>query len=432
MKRKRRHLRSSIKYTLITLIVILISVLGFGYAYIYLIDGLKEEEKGPQSINSDAEMYETDYCIAFYPNKRGQQGRDYVYQLCEKANLPENTEKTVIDYKVNPIGNFLEIDYGNDNKYLVTKDYRDYKLENLSDKAKMMISDYLRYTLKAENRDEAYTLAFMEETYYPNIEAGWFDGCRIDIENIYLHSSKYAIEITIPLKYIGKEINVDLNQTEEDYIKPIYINPNRKAVAITFDDGPSLKPDCTNKVLDELYKYDATGTFFVVGRQLYDKTEPLIAKGIKLGNEYGSHSCTHRNLKNLSNEEIEEEIMDVVDWFKEKFNYDVKTYRPPYGAYNDNVDAVIPLPAILWDLDSIDWKLRDANAIINEIGDEIPNNSVILLHDIHATSIEAAVDKGLIKNLIDQGYQLVNVSDIAKLKGIELTQGTHLCWDKQI
>ena len=422
MKRKKRRIRPWIKYTMVIILLFTLLI----KAYYFLLDSLKE----PVSINQDAEIYKSETCYAFYPKEYSQKGLDYVVNLCNQVKDTEDNQEYIFDYQTNQIGDFIEIDYGNDNKYLITKDYQDYQLTNLNDRARMIISDYLRYTLKSENRDEAYTAKFMEETYYPNIEAGLFENVYLDIENIHLHSKEYDIDVSIPLKYIGNAIDVDLNQTEEEYIKPIYINPNRKAIAITFDDGPSLKPECTNKVINELYKYDATGTFFVVGRQLYDDTEPLLEKGIKLGNEYGSHSCTHRNLKTLSSDEIEEEIMDVVYWFKEKFNYDIKLYRPPYGAYDDNVDAIIPLPAILWDIDSIDWKLRDADAIIGEIGSDIPNNSVLLLHDIHATSIEAVVDKGLIKNLIDQGYQLVNVSEIAKMRNVELKQGTHFCWDK--
>lgn len=425
MTKRKRHLRPSIKKGIIILLTSLIGIGAFFLVYTYLINNLFDK---PTSINEDAKTYKVDHCIAFYPDGSGEKGLTYVMDLCNEVN-PETEEKVVIDYKVNKINDFLEIDYGQDHKYYTTSSYQPIKIDELNDTAKMMISDYIRYTLKSKNIDEAYTLDFLEKTYYPNITLETFDEYHFDLDNVYFHYPDYDTDIVIPLKYIGQALNVNLGQETVEYIRPKYINPDRKAIAITFDDGPSLEPECTDKVLNELYKYDSYGTFYVVGSRLYDKTEGIIQKGLSLGNEYGSHSCGHRNLKNLSREEIEEEVMDVVRWFKDKYNYDMKTYRPPYGAYNETVDEVVPLAAVLWDVDSIDWKLRDADAIINEVGNDIPNHSILLFHDIHKTSIEAVVDKGLIKQFINDGYQLVTVEDIAELRGVDLVQGVHLCWD---
>lgn len=417
---KKRHLRPSIKLGLKIIFFCLVIFFGFKFVLFHFIDF-------SQSINANALKYHSQNCIAFYPKERGEQGYQYVENLCANAEISEET--IVLDYQIQPLGDYLNISYGNNHAYLVNDDYSDIQIDELNDDAKMMISDYLRYDLKAKDLDEAYTSKFAEDTYYPNIKLDDFDQYYFDYENLYLHSNTYQTLIQIPLKYIGPAIGVSGVVETQPYVRKTFVNPNRKAVAITFDDGPSLKPECTDTALNELYKYDGCGTFYVVGSRLYDKTEPIIAKGIALGNEYGSHSCSHRNLKKLDDQEIYDEIYDVVTWFKDNFNYDVKTYRPPYGAYNDRVDHIVVLPAVLWNVDSLDWQLKDPDAIYNEIMGNVDNLDIILIHDIHTASVETLSQKDLIKNLVDQGYQVVTIEEIAKMRGDTLQQGTHLGWD---
>ena len=380
--------------------------------------------------NEDSKHIKIASCIAYYPKDSGNLGKTFAEGLCNENQIED--EEIVFDYTISHLNNFQKIDYGKGHSYLVDDNFNEPKLGELSEKGQMIISDYLRYTLKAKDLDYGYTSHFLEESYYPNISLDLVDDYHFDGDNLYLQFDKYDVEVKIPLKYIAKEVGIDLGLNGDDYVKPtcpVSINSDRKTIALTFDDGPSLDPECTNKILDELYKYDAVGTFYVVGSHLYDQTEDIIKKGISLGNAYGSHTCNHPNLTSLTNEEAYAEVMDVATWFKEKFNYDIKTYRPPFGAYNETVDANIPLAAVLWDIDSIDWQLRDADAIIEEIGEEIPNHAVIIMHDIHASTAEALVDKGLIKKLIDQGYRLVCVDDVAELRNFKLVQGAHLCWD---
>ena len=420
MKKVKRRLRPSIKYTLY---IIALGLLVFNGMKL----GGELFNGGQKSVNENAKKVKINNCIAYYPQERGNEGKKFAENVCNNAKVQD--EQLIFDYTVTNLNDYIKIDYGQGDSYLVDKQYNDPKLGELSEKGQMIISDYLRYTLKSNGLDYGYTTHFLEESYYTNISLEQVDDYHFDGDNLYLQFDIYDAEAKIPLKYIASEVGLDLGLDNSHYVKPTYVDPNRKAIALTFDDGPSLEDDCTNKLLDELYKYDAVGTFYVVGSRLYDQTEAIIGKGIELGNEYGSHSCTHAKLTKLTKEEAYAEIMDVDTWFKENFNYKINSYRPPFGSYNSAIDEIIPLAAVLWDIDSVDWQLRNADAIIEEIGDDLPNNAVILMHDIHATSVEAAVDKGLIKKLIEDGYQLVSVSDIAKLRNVKLEQGVHLCWD---
>ena len=76
---------------------------------------------------------------------------------------------------------------------------------------------------------------------------------------------------------------------------------------------------------------------------------------------------------------------------------------------------------ILWNIDTLDWKTRNAEATVNTVMESVKDGDIILMHDIHTESVDAAVE--LIPKLIDAGFQLVTVSEMAAAKGIVLENG---------
>ncbi len=95
--------------------------------------------------------------------------------------------------------------------------------------------------------------------------------------------------------------------------------------------------------------------------------------------------------------------------------------RPPYGAISDTMKASVGMPMILWNIDTLDWKTRNAEATVNTVMESVKDGDIILMHDIHTESVDAAVE--LIPKLIDAGFQLVTVSEMAAAKGIVLENG---------
>lgn len=379
--------------------------------------------RGAKSKNSDAKRVRVNESIAFYPSHTKSIGKTFAEKLCKSGK-----KESVYDYKTYKLKDYYCYDYGNGHTLFLDKNLEQPKLKGLSDKGKMMISDYLRYTMKLAGREEAYTSDFLEETYYTNLKEEDFQ-YQFNKELFVCKFKKYDVVVEIPLKYIAQELGLDFGITQEKYIKPNYIDSNRPMVALTFDDGPSLNSDYTDKILNELYKYDSNATFYVVGRSLSKDVVPVIQKGIEYGNQYGSHSHSHSNLVKLNEEQIFQEVMGMSDFFKEQFDYKISSYRPPYGSYNEKVDQVVPLPAILWNVDSSDWESRNSDAILSKVISGTSDKSVVLLHDIHEASMKAVVDGKMIKKLIDQGYQLVTIDELAKVEGVELVQGVHFCWD---
>lgn len=410
---KKRRIRKEIKYSFFCLVIIVAFLTAlFGMKYIRF--------RGMESVNSDAKKTVYNHCMVFYPDN-SKEIRKTAESLCDSVS-----DDSVFDYTRTVMGDYVLIDYGDDIQFLMNPDMSKPEVSDISERGMMIVSDYLRYTMKSSGLDYAYTLSFLEKSYYENIDSNNFK-CSISGMDYVCHFDEYDIDVSIPLEDIGKEIGVNIG-SDSTYVKPVYVDPDRKAVALTFDDGPSLDENCTSKILDELYYYDANATFYLLGNRLYDKTEGIISKGIERGNEYGSHSCSHANLRNLEKDEMYAEIMDVSDWLKDNFNYHMNTYRPPYGKYNETVDETIPVAAVLWDVDSNDWMYRDAQMIYDEVKGDVFNHAVIIMHDIYDTTAESLVDLNLIKDLINEGYQLVTVDEIAKLRNVELKQGVHLCW----
>ena len=98
---------------------------------------------------------------------------------------------------------------------------------------------------------------------------------------------------------------------------------------------------------------------------------------------------------------------------------DIKLLRPPYGAYNDTNKEELNIPFILWNLDTEDWKYRDKDHIVNYFLNNASDGSLILVHENYAETVEALEE--VLPILYDRGFQVVSVSELAKLKGVEIS-----------
>lgn len=191
-----------------------------------------------------------------------------------------------------------------------------------------------------------------------------------------------------------------------DYSNP-NIDPTKPMVALTFDDGPG--GESTIRILDALKKYNAHATFFVVGSNI-DKYADIIKREAAEGSEVGNHTNSHAQLTKLDTNGILSEVNGVKEKVMQLTGQKVVPIRPPYGAVDDNVMAAITDPVILWSIDTLDWKTRDAQSTIQNIQSSVYDGAIILMHDIYSTTADAAVN--IIDWLHSQGYQMVTVSEL--------------------
>lgn len=192
---------------------------------------------------------------------------------------------------------------------------------------------------------------------------------------------------------------------------------NVKYIAITFDDGPG---EYTDKLLNALEKNHSKATFFVLGNRA-NAYKKQLKREAQLGMEIGSHTYSHQNLKTLSKKKIKSEIFKTRDAVKKVTGNAPTLLRPPYGNYNSTVSKNAGVPMIYWSVDTEDWKHRNANYISKYIVSHAGDGEIILLHDIHPTSVNGFI-KALPK-LRKKGYELVTVSELYAIKGKALKKG---------
>ena len=191
-----------------------------------------------------------------------------------------------------------------------------------------------------------------------------------------------------------------------------------KKIALTFDDGPS---DYTARLLDCLEANNAKATFFLVGNMI-DYYSEDVTRMEALGCELGNHSYDHTDLSTLSAEEVSNEIGQTDQLLNNLVGHGATVVRPPYGNVNDTVTSVIATPMILWTVDPEDWdEGEDVDRLVNAVLDNITDGSIVLMHDIFSSSVDAA--EILIPRLIQDGYELVTVHQLAESKGITLQGG---------
>ena len=387
---------------------------------------------GIKSVNDGAKTYKTKACLAFYPDTKD--GRKMVKDLCDKQ---EN--ESIFDYALIPYGDYYLVEYGNGVHYYIDHDNKPLKIDSISEEGKSILSEYLRYDMKKDEIDRAYTLDFINETSVDNLD---ISECKFEIDgkNLAVYYPKYDYTSYVPLIYIQKAANINLGYDDADYVKPKYISKNRKIVAFTFDDGPNLKT--SPQIIDALYKADGVATFFIVGNRLEPKTVDMIADSIAKGNEYGSHTQSHPYLTLLSPEEEYAEITgpakDLKDGYHEGGEYDfdglgytMNVYRAPYGEHKSSEETRSPYMSIEWDCDSRDWAVRDANAIKENVYSFEEKNKggldgcIVLFHDMYQETVDAV--KELIPELTKKGYQFVSVSELLDILEVDKTK-TYYPW----
>lgn len=190
-----------------------------------------------------------------------------------------------------------------------------------------------------------------------------------------------------------------------------------KCVAITFDDGPGLY---TDKLLAALRAADAKATFFVLGE--VSAARPAALKRIAAaGHEIANHTWSHRALPSLTDAQVRGELTRSADVIESITGTRPELMRPPYGSLSARVIGILGLrewPIVLWDVDPEDWKYKNADTLYRRILARTAPGSIVLLHDIHATTV-AALPR-ILAELADRGYAFVTVSD---LYGRPLTNG---------
>lgn len=182
-------------------------------------------------------------------------------------------------------------------------------------------------------------------------------------------------------------------------------------IAITFDDGPHAEN--TPRLLDMLKQRGIKVTFFVVGQCAAEY--PDIMKRIAAeGHEIANHSWSHPQLTRMGEGSVTDQLQRTHDVIGQTTGETPKLLRPPYGAFTANqrnwASQKWGYKTILWDVDPLDWKVRNAEHVKSSILKGTLNGSIILAHDIHKSTVDAM--PGTLDGLTEKGFKFVTVSEL--------------------
>ncbi|WP_017595189.1 polysaccharide deacetylase family protein [Nocardiopsis potens] len=186
-------------------------------------------------------------------------------------------------------------------------------------------------------------------------------------------------------------------------------DPKAKCIALTFDDGPGGR---TPELLDELDEYGAKATFFLTGEPIREHPE-TVRREYAEGHEVANHTENHPDLTTIGEGEVREELASVSGLIDRETGYRPELMRPPYGATDDTVAGVsedLGMAEIIWSVDTNDWKDRNSSVVADRAVEGAKPGAIILMHDIHDTTIDAVPD--ILKRLDEKGFTMVTVSQL--------------------
>ena len=196
---------------------------------------------------------------------------------------------------------------------------------------------------------------------------------------------------------------------------------DEKWVALTFDDGPSGA--LTERLLDGLEARGVQATFFVCGYRVAEYPEALRRIAAN-GHEIGLHSCEHDYMQKMTYEEDTGDLARCKKAVLDACGVEARLFRPPGGLYSDTLlraSGDLGLSVVLWSVDPEDWDVKKAATVLPTIRKEVFPGSIILMHDLHESSVDAALTA--IEELQAQGYRFCTVSELAERSGTVLLPG---------
>lgn len=257
--------------------------------------------------------------------------------------------------------------------------------------------------------------------WYQNADGTYYAGGlqKIDGSTYYFGDNGYAqtgwVSVGFDDYYFNDDGTYDPSQ-------------HKTRIAFTFDDGPG---EYTDELLDCLEQNNAHATFFMLGQNV-ENWQSEVQRMVDIGCEVGSHSWDHLNLYDLDMDAVAKEFSDTDAALEKACGQKASVARAPYGNWNDDIISTVNKPFFTWSLDSLDWSYLDVNKDYDAVmNGDLTDGSIILMHDIHEPSVQAAIK--MIPELVAKGYKLMTVSELAAAKGVTLQNANYSdFWDSSL
>ncbi|MCM1160116.1 MAG: polysaccharide deacetylase family protein [Roseburia sp.] len=199
----------------------------------------------------------------------------------------------------------------------------------------------------------------------------------------------------------GVEIGDGGTDTKIDGLK------EKGKIALTFDDGPY--PNYTRQLLEGLKKRNVKATFFILGKSAEEYPD-VIETMYEDGHLIGNHTYHHVELTSVGKEEFKEEILSTNKLLYELNGEYPQFIRPPFGAWEKELETELGMIPVLWTVDPLDWCTENSSAVVQRVVTKVKENDIILMHDCYKSSVTAALE--IVDILQAEGYEFVTVDEI--------------------
>jgi chitin deacetylase len=194
------------------------------------------------------------------------------------------------------------------------------------------------------------------------------------------------------------------------------VETSEKAVALTFDDGPSRGK--TDEILKILREESVRATFYVTGAEI-EKNPGELEKIVSEGHEIGNHTYNHEKMLLVSPSFVKSEIERTDELIRKAGWTNEITFRPPFGK------KLFTLPfylsknnrkTIIWDVEPETY-VEKSEDLIKHTLDNTKNGSIILLHVMYGSRAESMKSvRPIIKGLREKGFEFKTVSELLAMK----------------
>lgn len=206
---------------------------------------------------------------------------------------------------------------------------------------------------------------------------------------------------------------IAVSSTYGDRELPIYsVETEENKISISFD--AAWGAEDFHQIMDILDKHNVKTTFFMTGEWV-EKYPDCVKLLVEKGHDLGNHSASHPDMTKLSKTQQKEQIIKVHNAVKELTGYEMELFRPPYGAYNNDVIRTcyeLGYFPVQWSCDSLDWQDHDSATIISNVcnNKNLGPGAIILCHN-GAKHTAEALDE-MLTRLKEQGYEIVPLSEL--------------------
>ena len=189
-------------------------------------------------------------------------------------------------------------------------------------------------------------------------------------------------------------------------------NNENKNIYLTFDLG--YEAGYTSKILDTLKEKNVQGAFFITAHYLNTAPE-LVERMINEGHIVGNHTVNHKSMPDLSDDEINSELMKLNQSLYKKFGYEMKYMRPPKGEFSERTLSItesLGFKTVMWSFAYVDWNedsQPNQDEALNRILSNLHNGEIMLLHATSKTNSE--IMGQIIEGTQNQGFQFKSLDE---------------------